>query len=46
MALFTLRALGELVHSVAASRESSQLSEDSVAMLTAGLAERPQHRAG
>jgi hypothetical protein len=44
LALFTLRALGELVHGVAASRESSQLSEDPVAMVTAGLAERPQHR--
>ncbi|HUS29744.1 MAG TPA: hypothetical protein VMZ53_14670 [Kofleriaceae bacterium] len=44
LALFTLRSLGELVHGVAASRESSRLSEDSVNMLTAGLAERPQHR--
>ncbi|HTL37027.1 MAG TPA: hypothetical protein VL326_28015 [Kofleriaceae bacterium] len=44
MALFTLRMLGELVHGVAAARESSRLSEDPVAMLTAGLAERPKHR--
>jgi len=46
MALFTLRALGELVHGLAASRESSRLSEDPVAMLTAGLNERPQRRSG
>lgn len=44
MALFTLKALGELVHGLAASRESSKLSEDPVGMLTAGLADRPQHR--
>ena len=43
LALFTLRALGELVGSLAASRESSRLSEDPVALLTAGLADRPQH---
>ena len=42
--LFTLRALGELVGSLAASRESSRLSEDAVGMLTAGLADRPVHR--
>jgi len=46
MALFTLKSLGELVHGLAASRESSKLSEDPVAMLTAGLGERPRHRAG
>jgi hypothetical protein len=44
LALFTLRMLGELVNGVAAARESSRLSEDPVAMLTAGLAERPKHR--
>jgi hypothetical protein len=44
LGLFTLRALGELVGSLAASRESSRLSEDAVGMLTAGLADRPIHR--
>lgn len=44
LALFTLRSLGELVHGLAAARESSRLSEDPVAMLTAGLADRPRHR--
>jgi hypothetical protein len=44
MALFTLKSLGELVHGLSASRESSKLSEDPVAMLTAGLSDRPQHR--
>ena len=43
LALFTLRALGELVGSLAASRESSVLSEDPVAILTAGLPDRPRH---
>lgn len=42
LALFTLRALGELVSNLAAARESSSLSEDPVAILTAGLAERPR----
>jgi hypothetical protein len=46
LALFTMRCLGELVGGLAASRESSRLSEDPVAMLTAGLAERPRHRRG
>jgi hypothetical protein len=44
LALFTLRALGELVSGLAAKRETSSLSEDPVALLTAGLAERPVHR--
>jgi hypothetical protein len=44
LALFTLRALDGLIGSVAASRESSRLSEDPVSLLTAGLGERPVHR--
>lgn len=44
LALFTLRALGELVDSLAAKRETSNLGEDPVALVTAGLAERPVHR--
>lgn len=43
LGLFTLRSLGELVGSLSASRESSVLSEDPVAMLTAGLPDRPRH---
>ena len=46
LALFTMRVMGELVGNLAGSRESSRTSEDPVAMLTAGLADRPQHRAG
>ena len=38
LALFTLRALGELVTGLAAKRESSGLGEDPVAIVTAGLA--------
>lgn len=44
LALFTLRALDQLVSNLAAKRESSSLSEDPVALLTAGLADRPAHR--
>src|SRR5262245_56249380 len=44
LALFTLRALSELVSGLSATREASQLSEDPVGVLTAGLAERPRHR--
>jgi hypothetical protein len=44
LALFTLRALDKLLDNVTASRESSVLSNDSPALLTAGLAERPIHR--
>jgi hypothetical protein len=44
LALFTLRALGELVNGLAAKRETSSLGEDPVALVTAGLAERPVHR--
>ena len=40
----TLRALGDLVGSLTAKRETSNLSEDPVAMVTAGLAERPVYR--
>ena len=45
LGLFTLRALGELVGGLAAARESSRLSEDPVATVTAALPERPKHRA-
>jgi len=44
LALFTLRALGELVSGLAARRETSNLGEDPVALVTAGLADRPIHR--
>jgi hypothetical protein len=43
--LFTLRILDTLVGNMSASRESSQLSQDPIALVTAGLAERPVHRA-
>ena len=45
LALFTLRTLGGLVEGLEAVRESSRLSPDAVALVTAGLAERPVHRA-
>jgi hypothetical protein len=44
LALFTLRELGALVGGLTACRESSRLSQDPVAMLTAGLAVQPVHR--
>jgi hypothetical protein len=44
LALFTLRALDGLVSGLAAKRETSNLGEDPVALLTAGLGERPVHR--
>jgi hypothetical protein len=44
LALFTLRALDQLVGGVAATRESSKLGEDPVSLLTAGLTERPRYR--
>lgn len=44
LALFTARALGELVSGLALKRESSSLGEDPVAVVTAGLPERPVHR--
>jgi hypothetical protein len=44
LGLFTLRGLGELMSGLTASRESSVLSQDPVAMLTAGLPDSPQHR--
>jgi hypothetical protein len=44
LAMFTLRALDKLVDGVTAARESSVLSEDTPALLTAGLGERPIHR--
>jgi len=45
LALFTLRVLGGLFDDVAAARETSRLGQDPVALVTAGLGERPQHRA-
>lgn len=44
LALFTLRALDKLLANVTAARESSVLSNDPAALLTAGLGERPVHR--
>jgi hypothetical protein len=44
LALFTLKVLDTLVGDLRASRESSVLSEDPAAMLTAGLDARPRHR--
>jgi hypothetical protein len=44
LALFTLRALDTLLANLTAGRESSRLSDDAPALLTAGLAERPVHR--
>ncbi len=44
LALYTLRALDNLLEQLQAGRESSRLSEDSPALLTAGLGERPVHR--
>src|SRR5687767_7371485 len=46
LALFVLRALDKLLDDVKAARESSVLSQDAAAMLTAGLGERPVHRKG
>lgn len=43
LALFALRALGELVGSLAAKRESSSLGDDPIATVTAGIGERPVH---
>ncbi len=45
LGLFTLRALDKLLTNLTAGRESSQLSDDSPALLTAGLGERPVQRA-
>ena len=42
LALFTLRVLAGLVGDLTASRESSQLGQDPVSLLTAGLDERPK----
>lgn len=44
LALFTLRALDALVDDLTAVRESSRLSPDDVALLTASLGERPRYR--
>jgi len=44
-ALFTLRILDTFVGALAAKRESSTLSDDPVSVLTAGLADKPVHRA-
>jgi hypothetical protein len=44
LALFTLRVLDTLVGDLRASRESSVLSEDPAAMVTAGLDDKPRHR--
>lgn len=44
LALFALRALDGLVGNLAASRESSRLSEDRASLVVAGLADRPVHR--
>jgi len=42
LALFALQVLDGLVGELTASRESSQLGQDPVALLTAGLDERPR----
>jgi hypothetical protein len=42
LGLFTLKVLGELVDDLTASRETSQLGQDPVALLTAGLGARPK----
>ncbi len=42
LALFTLKVLDGLVGDLTASRETSQLGQDPVALLTAGLGERPK----
>jgi hypothetical protein len=42
LAMFTLRALDTLVDDLKAARDSSALSADSVAMLTAGVPDRPR----
>jgi hypothetical protein len=44
LALFTLQALAGLLEGVTAARESSVLSNDPAAILTAGLGDRPVHR--
>jgi hypothetical protein len=44
LALFVVRALNGLVGNLAASRESSRLSEDRASLVIASLAERPIHR--
>ena len=43
-ALFVMRALDGLVGGLSATPESSQLSDDPVSLLTAGLGDRPAHR--
>ncbi|HEY1550710.1 MAG TPA: hypothetical protein VGG28_22930 [Kofleriaceae bacterium] len=45
LALFTLRVLDGFVAELVAARDTSQLSPDPIAMVTAGLADRPAHRA-
>jgi hypothetical protein len=45
LALFTLRVLDGFVAELVAARDTSQLSPDPIAMVTAGLAEHPVHRA-
>jgi hypothetical protein len=44
LALFTPRVLDGFVAELAAARDTSQLSPDPIAMLTAGLGERPKNR--
>ncbi len=44
LALFTLRVLDGFVAELAAARDSSRLSPDPIAMVTAGLGDRPVHR--
>lgn len=45
LGLFAMRVLATLVDDVTAARESSRTSQDPVAMVTAGLGDRPVHRA-
>lgn len=44
LALFTLKVLGGLVGDLTAARDTSQLGQDPVSLLTAGLGERPRLR--
>ena len=44
LGLFAMRVLSTLVDGVTAARESSRTSQDPVAMVTAGLGDRPVHR--